>query len=324
MTFLFPVAGWLFLLLPPLLWWPMRARPRWGQAALRAAVFACLIVAMMQPSLVRRDGAGAQVYILDQREVLGADGQAMARRALDRVRATAPGGAATTVIQLGGTATGRLVIRDGSLSQALRAAARAIPLGSGGAVTLIGSGLSTDTHWRAETAALVARGIPVNSIAVPTAPRAAFVGDVRTAPARVGEMLHADILLEGDGGTHRIAVFDGDRRLAASAPFRADGETHVALDIPPSAPGSCRCGSSWTVAAGSRRWRRCRNRATCSIWASGSRGRRARCSDCSAAASSSTSAHRPRSTPHSIRHAGRWSWSTTCPPRACRWRSSSG
>lgn len=232
MTFLFPVAGWLFLLLPPLLWWPMRARPRWGQAALRAAVFACLIVAMMQPSLVRRDGAGAQVYILDQREVLGADGQAMARRALDRVRATAPGGAATTVIQLGGTATGRLVIRDGSLSQALGAAAQAIPLGSGGAVTLIGSGLSTDTHWKAEIAALVARGIPVNSIAVPTAPRAAFVADVRTAPARVGEMLHADILVEGDGGTHRIAVFDGDRRLAASAPFRADGETHVALDIP--------------------------------------------------------------------------------------------
>ncbi|MEJ8630012.1 hypothetical protein P0F65_09690 [Sphingomonas sp. I4] len=89
-TFLFPVAAWLFLLVPPLLWWPMRARPRWGQAAVRAAVFACLIIAMMQPSLVRRDGAGAQIYILDQRSVLGAAGQAAARRALDRVMATAP------------------------------------------------------------------------------------------------------------------------------------------------------------------------------------------------------------------------------------------
>ncbi|MDY0957235.1 VWA domain-containing protein [Sphingomonas sp. CFBP8993] len=231
-TFLFPVAAWLFLLVPPLLWWPMRARPRWGHAAVRAAVYACLIIAMMQPSLVRRDGAGAQIYILDQRSVLGAAGQAAARRALDRVMATAPADARTSVIQLGGSASGRIVLHDGSLSQALRNAAGSIPLGSRGAVTLIGSDLSTDDHWRDSIAALVARGIPVNTISVPTALRPAFVADVRMAAARAGETLRADVVVQGDGGTHRLAVFSGDQRLATSTSFRADGETHVALDIP--------------------------------------------------------------------------------------------
>ncbi|MGE7204533.1 VWA domain-containing protein [Sphingomonas sp. NPDC019816] len=231
-TFLYPTAAWLFLLVPPLLWWPMRTRPRWGQAALRAAVFACLILAMMQPSLVRRAGAGRQVYILDQRAVLGTAGQAAARRALGRVMATAPRDARSVVIQLGGTSQGRRIISDGSLSHALRAAADAIPLGSGGAVTVIGNGLSTDSHWQDGIAALIARRIPVNSVAVPAAPRAAFIADVRMAPARAGETLRADVVVEGDGGPHSLAVFSGGRRLAGGSPFTVEGEAHVPLDIP--------------------------------------------------------------------------------------------
>ncbi len=92
LTFLYPVAAWLFALLP-LLWWPMRRRPRWGQLALRAGVFACLIVALMQPSLVRRNAAGVQVFVLDQRASLGRDGQVAARRALAQLVARVPAGA---------------------------------------------------------------------------------------------------------------------------------------------------------------------------------------------------------------------------------------
>ncbi|WP_294238595.1 vWA domain-containing protein [uncultured Sphingomonas sp.] len=231
-TFLYPVAAWLFLLLPPLLWWPMRARPRWRQAALRATVFAALIVAMMQPSLVRRDGAGHQVYILDQRAVLGAEGQAAARHMLDRVMAKAPAEAPATIIALGGAINGAAVLNDGSLSHALRDAVAAIPLGSGGAVTLIGSGLSTDDHWQDGIEALVGRGIQVNTIAIPTAPRPAFVADVQLTPARVGETVQADVTVEGQGGPHELAIFSGDRRLAASGPFRVDGVAHVALTLP--------------------------------------------------------------------------------------------
>lgn len=231
-TFLYPVAAWLFLVLPPLLWWPMRARPRWRHAALRAVVFACLIVAMMQPSLVRRDGVGHQVYILDQRMVLGAEGRAAARRALAQVMAAAPKGAPVTVLQLGGDADGRSVIlTDGSLSHALTEAAAAIPLGSGGAVTLVGSGLSTDDHWQDGVDALIGRGIAVNTIAVPAAPRTTFIADVQASPVRVGETMPVDVTVEGVGGPHQLLVFRGAQRLAASAPFRVDGETHVILNV---------------------------------------------------------------------------------------------
>ena len=236
MTFLFPVAAWLFLLLP-LLWWPMRARPHWRRLAWRAAVLACIVVAMMQPSVVWRSGAGEQVLILDQRDVLGAAGQAAARAALARVLATLPAEAPRTLIQIGGQEGGaplipRRIVTDGSLSTALGAALDRIALGSGGAVTIVGNGRSTDPHWQDAVDALVARAIPVNSIDVPLAAQRAFISDVAVAPARVGEKLHLDVMVEGDGGTHDLAVFDGNRRLGASAPFVANGATRIGLDLP--------------------------------------------------------------------------------------------
>lgn len=235
-TFLFPVAAWLFLLLP-LLWWPMRARPRWGRLAWRAAVLACIVVAMMQPSLVRRAGAGEQVLILDQREALGTSGQAAARAALAKIVATLPGDARRTLIQIGGRAgpaglPPARVVTDGSLSTAFGAALDRIALGSGAAVTFIGNGRSTDPHWQEAVDAFAARAIPVNSIDVPLAPRSAFVSDVAVAPARVGEKLHLDVTVEGDGGTHRLTVFEGERQVGASAPFVADAPTRVAIDLP--------------------------------------------------------------------------------------------
>ena len=235
-TFLFPVAGWLFVLLP-LLWWPMRARPRWGRLAWRGAVLACIIVAMMQPSLVRRAGAGEQVLILDQRDGLGTQGQAAARAALARVLATLPGDAPRTLIQIGGRAARSglrpdRIVTDGSLSTTFGAALDRIALGSGGAVTFIGNGRSTDPHWQDAVDAFAARAIPVNTVDVPLAARAAFVSDVAIAPARVGEKLHLDVTVEGDGGTHRLTVFEGERRVGASAPFVADGPTRVAIDLP--------------------------------------------------------------------------------------------
>ncbi len=235
-TFLFPAAGWLLLLLPAL-WWPMRKRPRWKHVAVRATVFVCLILALMQPSLLRRDAAGRQVFILDQRPSLGAAGRVAARRALDRVVGNAPAGSQRLLIQLGGTpvpspvSTQRMV-PDGSLSTALAMALDAIPLDSGGAVTLVSDGQSTDRHWDESVAALIARGIPVNTIAIASAARTATIGDVRMAPARVGEMLHVETIVEGDGATHQLMISSGARRLAASSPFQADGRTRIVLDVP--------------------------------------------------------------------------------------------
>ncbi|MCI1142853.1 hypothetical protein MOP88_12090 [Sphingomonas sp. WKB10] len=236
LTFLYPIAAWLFALLP-LVWWPMRRRPRWGHLALRVGVFACLIVALMQPSLVRRNAAGVQVFVLDQRASLGRDGQAAARAALARVVARAPAGARRVLIQLGGGSGASPVgtphiVTDGSLSTALTRALDAIPLGTGGAVTLIASDRSTDGHWQDAVEALARRGIPLDTIALAPAPRPAFVGDVAVAPARVGEAIRLLATVEGDGGLHRLTVSSDGRVLTTSAPFRADGITRVALSVP--------------------------------------------------------------------------------------------
>lgn len=236
LTFLYPIAAWLFALLP-LVWWPMRRRPRWGHLALRVGVFACLIVALMQPSLVRRNAGGVQVFVLDQRASLGRDGQAAARAALARVVARAPAGARRVLIQLGGGSGASPVgtphiVTDGSLSTALTRALDAIPLGTGGAVTLIASDRSTDGHWQDAVEALARRGIPLDTIALAPAPRPAFVGDVAVAPARVGEAIRLLATVEGDGGLHRLTVSSDGRVLTTSAPFRADGITRLALSVP--------------------------------------------------------------------------------------------
>lgn len=240
-TFLYPVAGWLALLLP-LLWWPMRARPRWRHLAVRAAVFTCLILAMMQPSLVRRVGAGVQVFVLDQRAVLGADGQAAARRTLARVLGTAPAGGRRVLIQLGeGPApagfAARQMVSTGSLSEALDAARDAIPIGTGGSVTLIVDPRSTDRHWGESLSAVQARHIPVNTIALAGAAQPAFIGDVQVAPARVGEAIRIVTTVEGDGAPHQLTITGDGRRLATSTPFAGNGPTRVALEVPATRAG---------------------------------------------------------------------------------------
>ncbi len=148
LTFLYPIAAWLFALLP-LVWWPMRLRPRcWGHLALRVGVFACLIVALMQPSLVRRNAAGVQVFVLDQRASLGRDGQAAARAALARVVARTPGGPAH--LDPAGWSRRCIdcrnadIVTDGSLSTALTRALDAIRSAPAVAVTLIASDRSTE------------------------------------------------------------------------------------------------------------------------------------------------------------------------------------
>lgn len=235
LTFLYPQAAWLFALVP-LLWLPMRRRPRWMHLGLRAAILAVLILALMQPSLIRAHGPGVQVVILDQREALGTQGRQAARRAFDRLAATAQG--RLRVIQLGGTrgsdsAAQPPIVTDGSLSTALARALAEIPLATGGAVTVISDGRSTDRHWENSVAALVRRGIPVNSIVVPGPAAAPFLAEVHVGTARVGETLRVEVLVEGkDDATHRLTIDSGGRERAVSQPFAADGAARVVLTVP--------------------------------------------------------------------------------------------
>ena len=239
-TFLFPDAAWALFLLP-LLWLPLRKRQHRGklgrQLALRVAVFVCLILAAMQPSLVRSDGEGIHVILLDQRDVLGTDGRIAARRALDRVLADGPSPDHVQIVQLGGQApqddARYELVADGSLATALDRGLSAIPLATGGAITLIGNARTTDRHWEDSVAALAERAIPFNSIPLPVTPARPFIADVRVGPARVGEDIRLEATIEGsDDAQHRIAVYSGEDLLARSAAFAIEGGARIALDVP--------------------------------------------------------------------------------------------
>lgn len=237
-AFVTPHALWLGLLLP-LLWW-RPGRVTVAHRVLRTAIFACIIVALAQPGLIRR-GPGRQVIVLDQRESLSPATRMEARIVLARLLAGPARGQRVTLIQLGGapvpaTVERRVTIatpRDAaSLSAALARALDAVPLGAGARVKIVSDGLSSDRHWGRVIDGFVRRGIAVDTVALPVAPRAPFVSDVTIAPVRTGEVARATITVDGDGGDLRVALYSGDRLLARSAPFAVAGTTRVPLSFP--------------------------------------------------------------------------------------------
>ncbi|MDJ0276422.1 VWA domain-containing protein [Sphingomonas sp. 2R-10] len=240
-TFLQPLAAWLFVLLP-LVWWMARpVRRRWI-VALRTAVFAVLVVALMQPGLVYRSGQQRIVVVLDQRPAMGAAAAAEARRELARLLATRAPATQVTLVQVGGrpvAAEGiakRLAVQP-TLSAGLDRAVDALPAGTAGRVRLLSDGMSADRGWQHAAAALAERGIPVDTTPLTAPPGRPAITDVRVAPARIGEQVRVRVAVQGDG-RRRVVTLDGDgRRLATSAPFDAAGDAQVELEFPAARAG---------------------------------------------------------------------------------------
>ncbi|MGP7796834.1 VWA domain-containing protein [Sphingomonas sp. CLY1604] len=232
LTFFYPQAGWLLLLLPLLWWVAPSGRP--AHAVLRAGTFLCLIAGLAQPSLIYRRGTAPQIYVVDQRDDLSAGARTQIRKALARRLAEAPH-ARRLLIQLGGApivaaVDTRNVLPGGSLTPGLARALQSLPIGAGG-ITLITDGRSTDRHWERQVAAMVRRGIPVDTIRIEDPARRAFIGDVRPAAVRVGEQAVVRVAVQGDGRPHRLSLTSGGRTLA-SGMVQADGPAEVALRFP--------------------------------------------------------------------------------------------
>ncbi|VFR21668.1 hypothetical protein AMP9_4050 [plant metagenome] len=239
LVFQHPYAALLLLLLP-LLWWRVAERGSRLHPWLRAGLLVCVVLAMMQPSLVYRSARASAVFVIDQGARLPEADKARARDTLQARLAQAKG-ANTTVIQLGGAplelAAGQHVRLDGpadaaSLSAALSQALYAIPHDGSGTVTLIGDGLTSDRHWGPAVAALVRRGIPVDTLALDPPARPAFVGAMRVAPARVGEAVRVSVEIEGEGRGLAVALYAGDTQQALSPAFDVQDAISLALSFP--------------------------------------------------------------------------------------------
>lgn len=239
LTFVHPGWGWLALLLP-LLWWRVRPGVTMPHKVLRTAVFACIIAALTQPGLVHRSDMVRRVFVLDQKTAMSDAARLRARQVVAARRAALPARDPVTVVQLGGAPVaipGATHVQldegagGGSLSIALAGAVAAIPVGAGGAVTLVSDGLSADRHWARSVDALIRRGIPVDTVALQPKRMSPFISDVRTAPARAGERVQASVTVEGWGDGLTVTLSGNGRTLAASPPVSVRGIVRVPLSF---------------------------------------------------------------------------------------------
>ncbi|MCJ2185796.1 VWA domain-containing protein [Novosphingobium beihaiensis] len=231
---LFPYAGVLLLLLP-LLWLQRGRSLPVVHKILRTAIFACLILALMQPSVLSETHSRLQITVLDQRDSLSPHAREQARAMLARLRAGMPSGSDLVVLQLGGTPVpasgGRVIMAadPGSLSKTLDQALALVPQGRSAALTLITNGLSRDSHWGQAIQGLVSRGIAVNTIGLPQAERAPFIAGLTIPPVRAGAQARATIDVDGNGRGLSLALYSGKTLLARSPVFDADGTARITV-----------------------------------------------------------------------------------------------
>lgn len=244
LTFLHPEAGWLLLLLPAFFWLGRKAAP--VRLGLRLGVFAALIAALAQPSLIHPGRGAPQVFVVDQGDRLSPAVRDQVREAVTAAVARRRADGPVVVIQRGGEPLKLKADRfirlgeiggDGSLTQALGLALDVFPQGSHGRVTLISDGLSPDRDWGRTVEGLLSRGVAVDTVALAAGRQDAFIARVGAPVVGAGERASLQVRLEGAGEGLSLAVFDGERRIVAVGPFDLDGAFAVPLALPGAAAG---------------------------------------------------------------------------------------
>jgi hypothetical protein len=168
----------------PLLWlWPKRTTRR-VHAALRSIVFTALVIALARPVLLTTDTRTYHVLVLDRSASVGPAARQQQDRAVRRLLDTIADKDTTSVILVGGGSPQSSEARSNTptaaaeplpgiattiqiddtessspLSAGLAAAARQIPEGSRGVISLFSDGLATDRRWAPAVARLIECGI---------------------------------------------------------------------------------------------------------------------------------------------------------------------
>ncbi|MEM7515502.1 MAG: hypothetical protein AAF368_01070, partial [Planctomycetota bacterium] len=173
MTFLHP-AFLILLLALPLLWvFPKGERQLW-HVLVRAAILALLIFGLARPVRLVREADPVHVFVLD-----ASPSVTESARLFDELTAAAAALPASTEVHLvlaGGILpegeferhfqSVRHLATEGDTSPipaALRSAARSIPRGGSGSITLLSDGLASDEFAARALSTLSVRGIPVHT-----------------------------------------------------------------------------------------------------------------------------------------------------------------
>ena len=241
----------LLLLLPALFIWPRGSRSR-RHSLLRTLVLASLIFGLARPVQVGDDAVEHHAFVVDA----SAMGRADLDQLLHRLTALAEereGQTRSSLVLLGldfmwgeepywVESFDRVEIfpddLPSPLGDGLDAAARAIPDGSRGAVTLYSDGLSTDRRWGPVVQDLATRGIPVHTLECP-----GLGDDVRPVslralePLRLGRVARIEVEVVGEARSLDLSLSGPDDELARAEGIACPGRARVVLEFEPEAVG---------------------------------------------------------------------------------------
>jgi len=243
----------LLLAAVPLAWILPRRTGRTAVRTLRLVVLSLVVIALAGPVLISGDATPHHVLVLDRSAGISAEKQSLSSAVTARWRAQAPGPQHSSIVLLGASGGGAdwlegagvtvLTVSDPvsktPFSAALAAAARRIPAGSPGVVTVVSDGLSTDRRWGPVVQDLTERGIPVAAFDLGVS--AGDIYPARLIPDGMPRAGHtARVLVEVLGLSAGVAVrlTDDTGRVLAFAERRpATGRVLIPLEFEPEAAG---------------------------------------------------------------------------------------
>ncbi|MFT6041949.1 MAG: Ca-activated chloride channel family protein, partial [Gammaproteobacteria bacterium] len=253
MSFTFLSPAWLLLLLAlPALWFfprPLRGKEALQIGLFRSVVLGLLVIALARPASLTNDSTRHHAIVVDRSPSMNTSA-ALATALEADFRSASDSDDAITTFEVG-AASGADPSANSTANQAstsplgdgLLQAARSIPAGSNGAVTLITDGLATDKRWGGAIAELSSRGIPVHTLRAPGLPADARIVGIAplAATLRVGTNATLEARIVDAPAAFDLVLVDGDVELARDSFTRAADDaaevTLAALDFEPAASG---------------------------------------------------------------------------------------
>ena len=243
LSFLNPFAGYLLLLLP-LLWWLPRGRGDPIHFAIRSLIFALLILALMRPVLLTNMAREHHAIILDQSPSLTLADRQEAVEVTKQLLQDLEASDQVSLIQLGGGSRVDLghptlwiagMSNDASpLGDALELAARTVPNGEQGSVTLISDGLATNRHWSQAIGELLEREIPVHTYQIVGGAQDPALISLDFPRVRPDESVRARALVQGRGQGLVLTLRRENEEIARSSVFDCEGQclAHAQFEAP--------------------------------------------------------------------------------------------
>ena len=260
-SFTYPLAALLLVLVPALWFWPARPRTT-GHGVIRTLLFVLLIAALMQPVTVLEVQQERHVVVLDQTASLPPPARSRGAQAAAALVSELAARGDSTMIRLGGgeadrsagEADARQIVpaarHESPLAEALEIAGQSIPRNQPGSVVLISDGLATTRDWARAAAQLAERSIPVHVFNPGESSSDPFPARLRLSTARPGEALRGTAEIMGANAEMQLVLTAGDEELARSEPFRGEGRHIVEVDFEAGEPGFLDVTAELVVAPG--------------------------------------------------------------------------